>query len=92
MLDRDAFAGKATAAGIPDEVTDQLTRYVYDRQQPGHFVRAALENDLHGTLARCPDLFVLRPMMVLLHNDVPMGWYGSPGAVRAHLERREAVV
>lgn len=90
MLDRDKFFSKAIDAGVPPFTAEGLTRYVYERMAPGGFLRAVLENDLEGAIRRvdADNLAALPALCRVLHNEVPMGWYGTPGSVKAHLETR----
>jgi len=49
---------------IPTDLAKELEFYIYDKQVPGQFIRAVLENDLTKTIQRA-DLQSLRCLTVL---------------------------
>jgi hypothetical protein len=87
MLERDQFHAAATTAGVPPHLVDGLTRYVYDRCKPGSFLLAVLCNDLMNTLLRGDPASVaaLPALCRFIHNEVPIGWFGSARFVEQHL-------
>ena len=88
MLERDKFEAYCKARKLPHDMTASLTRYVYDKQPPTGFMLAVLENHpileviRHGS----PEwVSALKALYIVLHNEVPMAWYGSALAVAEHL-------
>ena len=88
MLHRSEFVGYCGKQGLPDYLTESLTRYVYDKIACGPFLTAVLENHPVLEVIRygSPESVEhLKALYVVLHNEVPMGWYGSALAVAEHL-------
>lgn len=87
MSDRYSFRAYCAEQGVPFWLADSLTRYVYDRACPGNFLFAVLCNDLLRAVSRADDeaLAALRPLAVVLTNEVPIGIYGSGVKVERHL-------
>lgn len=66
---------------------DGLKRYVEHRAPPGCFLRAVLENDLKGAVARADDenQRVIPIYVFWLYNEAPAACWGSPAAVEEWL-------
>ena len=63
----------------PSEWQASLRRYTERGILPGGFLRAVLENDLCGAVARADDVSLaqLRAICVFVYNDMPSGCWGS---------------
>ena len=89
----DALPGLAQARSQLDpSLFDALTRYFEDCVETGGFLRAVLENDLGGAVARMhpalPD-DILVVLSKLLCAYAPAEAWGSPERVAAWLARRQ---
>lgn len=93
MPDRMEFLAIAVGSGVPRPIAAALVRYTYDRVEPGPFLKAVLTNDLRLAVRyAAPDsLAALTPLMAVLHEHMPMGWYGTPGSVAGHLSEKRSV-
>ena len=78
---------------VPATLRDGLVRYVVDRVATGGFLRAVLENDLSGALARLDrgvPIEDLRAITGWIYNEAPSPCWGSPAKVAAWLAGTEA--
>ena len=74
-----------------DEIKDTLDRYVNRRIETGGFMRAVLENDLFGAVAKA-DLRNgnrLPEIVRYIYNNLPIGCYGSKENVNNWLKGEE---
>lgn len=76
---------------IPPYMLAGLIRYVEDGQPPGGFLRAVLENNFVEAAGRADDhnLANLAAYAAWLHNEAPLGAWGSPAKVAAWLKQKE---
>ena len=70
---------------IPDYMMDGIKRYVEHGINPGSFMTAVLENDLHEAASRADDENInnLPAYVAYLYNEVPTSCWGSPEKVAA---------
>jgi len=83
-----AAANTADYADVPTAVLLALCRYGLQRHNPGHFVRACLENDLQAATrhADFSSLGALRSIMRFIQYVLPHNCHGSKAQVAAWLE------
>ena len=72
---------------IPSGVINSLVGYVNHRQQPGHFVRAVLENNLFAAMQRADSQSrkALPEIVDFIYDALPGNCYGDPQKVSAWL-------
>ncbi len=70
-------------SGLPAHLKEALDRYVVTGIAPGHFLRACIENDLCGAIARADEenLDLLPQILTYLYHEVPAGCWGYKGAI-----------
>lgn len=75
---------------VREDVLATLDRYGQDGVRCGGFLTACLENDLAAAVARadCDNKHTLREIAMYIHNELPSGCHGSPGAVAAWIARK----
>lgn len=68
---------------IPYAIRSSLDRYALTHVETGGFLRAVLENDLEGALARADleSFQSLKDIVLYVHNELPGNCYGSPERV-----------
>lgn len=78
-----------TRHGVPEHLHEGLTRYVEHQIRPGSFLRAVLENDLHGAFSHGDPAAIagLGGLVRWLHNCAPAACWGSPERVRDWLAK-----
>ena len=76
---------------IPRHTQYGLDSYVKDRQYPGSFLRALLENNLKNAVGYADDQNKenLVDIVIYCYNNIPSICWGSKEEVEAWLERRE---
>lgn len=69
---------------LPEHMQASARRYVERGIPGGSFLNAVVSNDLTGAFARADDIntAAMRDWVMWLHNDAPVGCYGSPEHVR----------
>lgn len=74
---------------IPERMMEGLRAYINDHRPPGSFLRAVLENDLHGAVNRADaeNLANLPAYIGYLHWEAPPACFGSPERVAAWLSQ-----
>lgn len=77
---------------IPTATLTTLVDYFQKRVPPGAFTRAVLENDLMGAFLQADEANAeaIHAIMAWMRNEAPArtyGSWGSPEAVRNHLEK-----
>ena len=72
---------------LPENMRDSMERYINDHIQPGHFLTAALSNELLETFMRADsiNLYQINALVDWLYNECPHNCWGSPEKVRAWL-------
>lgn len=76
-------------SAIPDHTQGSLTRYIVNRIEPGGFLLAVLENDLHGAMARADQTNRRKIFEICqyLYNCAPSTCYGNAEKVKNWLSR-----
>ncbi len=78
---------------LPEHMRDGARLYIEKGIEPGGFLMSVLCNDLTGAVGRADGInqhaFVEWAMW--LHNDIPMGAWGSLEKVEAWMEERRKV-
>lgn len=92
-MEAETFPGAHAWPGIPENLWHGLECYFVHRIQPGGFLTAVLENDLHGACQRADGTSrtVLWELSAWLFNHAPGGSYGTPQRVRAWLNGEDDV-
>jgi hypothetical protein len=74
---------------LPAHMQDTARLYVERGIPGGSFFTAVVSNDLVGAFARADDIntAAMRDWVMWLHNDAPVGCYGSPEHVREWIAR-----
>lgn len=73
---------------IPESTIQTIKGYLEHGFEPGHFVRAVLENNLRDAFA-CADIYntyAMKAIVMYLVNKVPHNAWGSKEAVNKYLE------
>ncbi|MFB6371583.1 MAG: hypothetical protein ABEN55_00370 [Bradymonadaceae bacterium] len=75
---------------IPVRFRRGLVLYFEERQPPGHFLGAVLDNDLREAIARADSdaLDCLERIVMWLENYAPSYAWGGPGAVEEYTSDR----
>ncbi len=75
---------------LPPMIDKGLNDYVGYGVNPGGFLRAVLENDLHGAVARADaqNMAMLRLITQHVYNCLPDSAWGSKAKVEAFLARK----
>ena len=65
-----------------------MQRYVEHGIEPGSFLRAVLENDLHQAVAYADseNMKALWEWCMFIYTDIPASIWGSPEKVQAHID------
>lgn len=73
---------------VPPHLRAALQRYVEHRIPTGGFLRAVLENDLLGAVARADseNSAILSKIVKYIYHELPNGCWGSPEKVEAWLK------
>lgn len=81
------FERNPTAHFVPPHIMRGLDRYVQMRAQPGAFLTAVLENDLHSAVLYADEqaLTNLHAVVIFVVNVLPVSIQGSPDKVNAWL-------
>lgn len=76
---------------IPERILAGLTRYASYGTPTGHFLRAALENNLREAVLRADtnSLAALRDIVLFIYNEMPSDCHGSKEKVEAWIKRAE---
>ena len=74
-------------ANLPAEHAGSIERYLFDKVEPGSFVRSILENDLVGAAAKADHInrHLLFQWADLMYNGMPVSSWGSREKVAIHL-------
>lgn len=91
--ERMRMYNQALDCGVPRHTIEPLLKYIFDRIEPGSFLRAFLENDLMEALGRADDINVrhFREIATFLYSYVPGICKGSRERVDRWLSMVEAV-
>lgn len=75
---------------LPEHTRDGARLYIEKGTPPGHFMTAVLSNDLMGAMGRADDINRHRifDICAFLHNEAPIGCFGSPERVKDWIEAR----
>jgi hypothetical protein len=87
-LIEDALDALSQPGAVDPSLAGGLRLYLADRVETGGFLRAVLENDFQGAIARahpCLTLAALKGLAQLIYTTFPATSHGSPEAVRAWL-------
>ena len=75
---------KMTEYGIPSHMHGGIIRYYENGIEPGGFLCAVINNDLHGALGQADDTNIncLKAYGMWFYNQAPIGSYGQPDSVK----------
>ncbi len=87
LTTREALQEALLKHDVPEHMWGGIERYLFDRVQPGKFLRSVLENDLKEAACRADGINQsrLRNYMLFLYDAAPHLAWGSPEAVRKWL-------
>ncbi len=76
---------------VPHHTKAEIDRYVKDRIITGSFLHAVLSNDLFGAVIKADDFnrIALPDIVSYIHNNAPMGCYGSAQVVEDWIEGKD---
>ena len=76
-------------SNCPDELKESLTAYSRTGRPTGDFLRACLENDLLGAIAKADgtNRSMIPHIVAYIHWELSPACSGSPGRVREWIER-----
>ena len=76
---------------IPPRTMSGLIAYRDERRPPGGFLRAVLENDLHGALSKADseNLLAMRGIVGWVFWELPSTAWGSQWAVAQWLQKND---
>ena len=76
---------------IPERTIETLKRYVDQRNEPGQFVRAVLENNLKESMARADldNRVCMFEIVQYVYNELPGICWGTPEKVHKWLANEE---
>lgn len=76
---------------IPDETKEELSRYAWQRFQPGGFITAVLANDLMGAIGRADhdNIQCIPEICSYVYNVMPANCHGNMGIVNDWLQFRD---
>lgn len=82
---------RCLGVAVPEHTHRGLVRYIVDHAPVGDFLTAVLSNDLREAVYRADDKNVpaLPAFVGFLYNHAPRDCWGSPGAVKRWLAKRE---
>lgn len=85
---RYEFISSLGSEKIPERMCEAINRYLVYHIEPGHFLRAVLENDLLKACQRADEenLRILHVYIGYLYNHAPSLAWGSPEAVEKWLK------
>ena len=77
---RDALKRELVRCDIPEHMHEGLIEWILNGRPVGNFLTAILENDLREACARADEKnkYRLFNYIQFLHNNAPMGCWGSP--------------
>ena len=86
-LDTPTLSDSRKYRDAPVHILDSINAYVKDRQRPGGFLTAVLENNLTGALRTADGASRrgLDDIILYIWNEVPTTCWGSPARVTAWL-------
>lgn len=79
MINEENFDEVMKRTRVPEAMHGGLKRYLFDRVEPGSFLRAVLENDLVMAMANSDEnmRYQLHPLAGFMYNELPARDYGN---------------
>ena len=89
---KESYDAKLATSDVPEHLRDGLALYLAEGYQPGHFLTAALENNLTQAVSHGDDssLAGLPAIVRWLYNHAPSTAWGSPARVDTWISERRA--